>query len=300
VASGLRALVAPVDLTPHSDRALGRIPLLPLANAARVTLLHVVPGGLTHREQRMAERDAHKALAAEVRHLRLQVSRKVRIESEVRTGSIAAEIAACAAEREAELIVMGRGGGRVVRDMFLGSTAERVTRQARMPVLVVRLAPRSQYTRPALGLDLDETADAVVRLMLRVLRPPRPSLDIVHAFDAPYRSMVYPSLPPSEADERKHELRAQATQSLAGVLAAALAKASVRPEDVPLWRTHVRYGAPRLVLEKFVEKADTDLLMLGTHGHSGLAYVLLGTVAGDVLRAAKCDVLIVPPASVRP
>lgn len=34
--------------------------------------------------------------------------------------------------------------------------------------------------------------------------------------------------------------------------------------------------------------------MLGTHGYSGVAHVLLGTVAGDVLREVACDVLVVP------
>ena len=51
----------------------------------------------------------------------------------------------------------------------------------------------------------------------------------------------------------------------------------------------------RLIVEKAMKKFDTDLLVLGTHGYSGTAYVLLGTVAGDLLRAAKCDVLVVPP-----
>jgi len=294
--SALRAIVAPLDLTPNSDRVLGRLPLLPLADGARLTLLHVVPDGLTEKEQRAAEKDAHKALAAEVRHLRDQLSKKIRVESMVQTGNVAEEIAACALALQAELIVVGRGGGRALRDMFLGSTAERVTRQAQLPVLVVRLPPRAPYNRPALALDLDETADAVVRFMLRVLPSPRPWVDVIHAFESRYRGLIYPSLHNEEADARKNELRAQAARQLAEVLAAALAKAGAFPEDVPRWKTHVRYGAPRLVVEKALKKADSDLLLLGTHGYSGMAYVLLGTVAGDMLRAAKCDVLIVPPA----
>ena len=55
----LRSLLVPVDLTPISDRVLGRLSMLPLADDARVTILHVVPGGLLPREQRDAERDAH-------------------------------------------------------------------------------------------------------------------------------------------------------------------------------------------------------------------------------------------------
>jgi nucleotide-binding universal stress UspA family protein len=48
------------------------------------------------------------------------------------------------------------------------------------------------------------------------------------------------------------------------------------------------------VIKRAIKKADTDLLVLGTHGYSGLAHVFLGTVAGDVLREVTCDVLIVP------
>lgn len=41
-----RSLLVPVDLTAISDRVLGRVALLPLADGTRVTLLHVVPKNL--------------------------------------------------------------------------------------------------------------------------------------------------------------------------------------------------------------------------------------------------------------
>lgn len=293
---GFGSLLAPVDLTPSSDRILSRLSRLPLAEDARVTLLHVVPGSLTLSEQRRAERDAGKALVEEARHLRQLMGRELIIEPVVTAGATAKEIAAHAVEVQAELVVMGRGGGRALRDMFLGSTAERVVRRAQLPVLVVRLAARAAYCRPALAIDLDEAAHEAIHLMLRLLPPPRPRVDVIHAFDTPYHGLIYPSLPEDEAEERKDELRSMATAELGKLLAAAQAKAEVRPEHAPLWKTHVRYGSPRFVVEKAMKKAETDLLVLGTHAHSGAAYVLLGTVAGDLLRAAKCDVLVVPPA----
>jgi nucleotide-binding universal stress UspA family protein len=292
-------LLVPVDLTPSSDRALGRLSLLPLADDARVTLLHVVPGSLSPSEKRHAERDAQKALADEVRHLRKQIHKKIHIEPLVTVGAAAKEIAARATAVQADLIVMGRGGRRALRDAFLGSTAERVIRQALRPVLVVRLPARAPYNRPALALDLDRAAHEVVHLMLRVLPPPRPRVDVIHAFYAPYHGLVYASVPAEDAEESKAKLRSNATHELRKLLAAALAKVDVQPEDGPFWKTHVLYGSPRLVVDKAVKKAESDLLVLGTHGYSGAAYVLLGTVAGDLLRAAKCDVLVVPPATPR-
>jgi len=289
------SLLVPIDLTPGSDRVLGRVALLPLGENARVTILHVVPGGLSLSERRRAERDAGKALANEVRYLRDLVPRKISISPVVKVGAAAKEIAGLATKLRPELIVMGRGGGRILRDAFVGSTAERVIRQTQCPVLVVRLAARAAYSRPALALDLDEAAQEVIGLLLRVCPPPRPRVDVIHAFDVPYHGLVYPSLSEEEVDVRKSELRFKATQELVKLLATAMAKAGVRAEDWLPWKTHVLYGAPRGVVEKAVKKAEADLLALGTHAYSGASYLFLGTVAGDLLRSTQCDVLLVPP-----
>ena len=294
-----RSLLVPIDLTPSSDRVLGRLSLLPLTDDVRVTILHVVPGSLPLGELRNAERDAAKALVGEARHLRKSLPKHASIESLVKAGAAAKEIGACAIQSKAELIVMGRGSGRALRDAFLGSTAERVVRQAGLPVLVVRLSARTAYGRPALALDRDQAAHEVVRLMLRVLPPPRPRVAVIHAYEIPYGGLIYPSLAGDEGSEMKDELDLKATQSLAKLLTSALAKANVSRDDAPLWKTHVRYGSPRLVVKKALRKTETDLLVLGTRGFSGAARAFLGTISGDLLREAKCDVLVVPPAPPR-
>jgi nucleotide-binding universal stress UspA family protein len=116
---------------------------------------------------------------------------------------------------------------------------------------------------------------------------------IIHAFDSPYLGSMYPSLDIDQVEEMKDEFKLQAMQKLTKFLTTALAR--VPHEDVPYWEFHVRYGSPRIVIEKAVKKADTDLLVLGTHGHSGLMLMFIGTVAGDILRNVDCDVLVVPP-----
>jgi len=243
-----------------------------------------------------AERDANKALADEARHLRKLVPKKVSIEPLVVRSAAAKEIGARATELRADLIVMGRARVRALHDAFLGSTAERVIRQTRLPVLSVRLAPRRAYRRPALALDLDSAAPEAILLMLRVLPPPRPQVAIIHAVVDPYQGPIYSTISDDEAEERKDEVCSNATRKLELLLATALAKAKVRFEDGPIWKPHIRCGSPRIVVEKVVKKAESDLLVIGTHGYSAAAHAFLGSVAGDVLRATKCDVLIVPPA----
>jgi nucleotide-binding universal stress UspA family protein len=46
------------------------------------------------------------------------------------------------------------------------------------------------------------------------------------------------------------------------------------------------------------EKRRADLITVGTHGRAGLARALVGSVAGSVLRAAACDVLVGKPVRV--
>ncbi|NOJ93638.1 universal stress protein [Corallococcus coralloides] len=290
----LRSLLVPIDLTPASDRVIGRLARLPLAEGALVTLVHVVPGGFVPRDQHDAERDAMQALQVEARHLTASLPAATRLQSVVKVGGAAHEITELARAQAADLIVMGRGGGRALRDMFLGSTAERVMRTAKRPVLAVRLPPRAAYHRPAMAIDLDESASRVFSWLLRLLPPPRPQVEAIHAFESPYEGLVYRSLSEDEAEERRAELRRAASVKLGGLLTTALADARVPAKDAP-WRVHVRHGAPRRVVTKAVKQGDADLLALGTHGYSGLAHAFLGSVAGDLLRDVGCDVLVVPP-----
>ncbi|WP_241768818.1 universal stress protein [Myxococcus xanthus] len=52
-------------------------------------------------------------------------------------------------------------------------------------------------------------------------------------------------------------------------------------------------GGSRSIVLEFVDDQGADLLALGTRARSGVAFALLGSVATDLIREAKCDVLVV-------
>lgn len=54
-----------------------------------------------------------------------------------------------------------------------------------------------------------------------------------------------------------------------------------------------RPGPPGEIVAAIAEEHDADLIVIGTHGHTGLARILLGSVASSTLRHAPCDVLVV-------
>ena len=56
---------------------------------------------------------------------------------------------------------------------------------------------------------------------------------------------------------------------------------------------HVTAGQPARAIRKFVEDDDIDLVVMGSHGRSGLSRVILGSVAEKVLRRTRLPVLVV-------
>lgn len=295
-ASGmLGSVLIPVDLFANSERVVERAALLPFSEDARVTLLHVVPQPLPLQVRQCAVGDAHEALATIGARLVRVLPKKARFKTAVKTGAPIVEIAKHARSMGARLIVMGRVGSRPIRELFIGSTAERVIRQAQLPVLVVRLPVRGPYQRPLFALEDDETALDVLSFGLRMFPAPRAPLSLVHAYDPPIHGFAYPSLSPEQAREYRQHYRQQAIHRIAMLLSTARLSGRVPGLDAVRWRHDVRYGSPRAIIPQAVARERTDLLLIGTHGRSGVAHAFLGTVAGDVLREVTCDVLVVPP-----
>ena len=58
-------------------------------------------------------------------------------------------------------------------------------------------------------------------------------------------------------------------------------------------KPEVRLGTPFYEIIQFAKETGADLIVMGTHGHSGLAHVLLGSVTEKVVRKAPCPVLTV-------
>jgi nucleotide-binding universal stress UspA family protein len=118
-------------------------------------------------------------------------------------------------------------------------------------------------------------------------------LYLLHVFERPF--FAEPGVSHSiqlrhGVDQWIRDLKAEESQKLE-----ALAK-EVRGRGVtvhPLFKE----GIPFVEILKTAEEMPADLLVLGTHGRTGLAHVLIGSVAQRVVQRAKCPVLTVRPAA---
>ena len=75
--------------------------------------------------------------------------------------------------------------------------------------------------------------------------------------------------------------------------------AAWKTEAVGFGATNVRsvmlHGAPWHEIVQLAKKESADLVVLGTHGRTGIKHALIGSVAEKVVRHAPCATLVVPP-----
>ena len=276
----MKKLLLATDLSPRPDLALQRAMDLARMHGAALSAVYVVdedlPPALAEVVKSGAERIIRERLAA------LPDGDKVAVT--VRSGRPANEILRHAADEQAELIVLGvhRTGG--LKDMFRGTTAERVIRTGNVPVLVVKAAAEGPYRRVVIGTDFSVHARRAMQLALRLASGAE--LYLVHAFLVPFAGILRDAQTRQQvASERRDGLAALVGEEMRAFLAGF---EGGPPEVYQI----VREGMAQDVILREIVARKADLVALGTHGRTGVAHAVLGSVAADLLSEAPCDVLV--------
>jgi nucleotide-binding universal stress UspA family protein len=116
-------------------------------------------------------------------------------------------------------------------------------------------------------------------------------LDLVHvALASPY---VLP--PPIDLATIPIDMTKTLEQANAGL---AREEARVRAAGLAC-ESATLFGRPDTEIVARAAETKADLIVMGTHGRSGLAHALMGSVAEHVVRHAPCPILIVPQHATR-
>jgi nucleotide-binding universal stress UspA family protein len=277
----LRRILVATDFSPHADRAFEWAVELARRSSAQlelVTSVFVMP---------FAGGPPGVAIPADfVRGLREAAERRLgelaarasglQVRSTVLHEDPSSGICALARERGADLLALGTRGRAGLAHVLLGSVAERTARLAPCPVLTLHAdvsAPRP-LRRLLVPTDFSDSAAAAAAFALRLLEPGGTLvfahvIPLVLAADAPLPD------PRSESWARAEYQKLVAT--LSGVTT----------------ELDLRFGAADgAVLDAAAEHA-ADAIVIGTQGRTGLAHVLLGSVAERVIRRAPLPVFSV-------
>jgi nucleotide-binding universal stress UspA family protein len=71
------------------------------------------------------------------------------------------------------------------------------------------------------------------------------------------------------------------------------------PLDGVVWEKQTREGRAASMIVNAAQEYASDLIVMGTHGRTGMAHMLLGSVAEAVLRLTNCSVMTVRPDAFR-
>ncbi len=285
-----KILVA-TDFTQGASWAVERAARLPIAKGGKLIVTHVLPDGIPPKyrtkimgeAQRSLEKLVHRASSAYRKAGRADVSVASILRAEKTYIQAHVEIIRLARIEMADIIVLGEHGRRVIRDLFLGSTAEKIIRQADIPVLIVKRKPSAPFERPLIAVDLEDTSRSTIRMALRSLGPEVANITVIHAYTPLYRDFAANR----KLDAYAIGYRNEAMSGLRKLLELERGKAC--------WEAKVKRGDPRSVIMGEIATHHADLIVLGTHGRSGLSRALVGSVAEYIARSATCDVLLSPP-----
>lgn len=286
----IRHVLFATDFSASARAAAEHAILLAQHHEADLHVLHVLP--LSSEASSLLEGYDHLADSINVPDT-LHVT-----QTQVKNASAAEGILEYARAQQIDLVVLGTRGQSGLRRVVMGSVAEAVVRQAECPVLTVREPEHARSGRAAEGEEKPKKVEHILA-PVDFSRASRRSLLYARNLAAIYEAhidlihVILPSDPEAgsaedvvygAAQEEPVPRREHAKRRLAAMARGARLEAPA---------LHVVYGHLHEGILDFAREQDSDLVVIGTHGRSGLERVVLGSVAEQVIRQAPCPVFTV-------
>ncbi len=278
-----RKILCPVDFTDNSVAVIDQAAELARRDNALLYLMYVMfipmknPAELAQYEVK---------ISAEPDKLRLErIARKhlagVRHELVVQAGWPAEVIERAAQELDVDLIAMATHGRTGISRLFLGSVAEHVIRTSKRSVL--SFGPGTAIgalTKILCPVDFAPESIAALKFAARLAREYASALDLLHVVPVPFEPSEVPVEPPTP--EWQQDARARLAKFAAENLGAEV-KCNLR----------ARRGDPASRILEVENERRPDLVVMGTHGRTGLTHLVLGSVAERTVRESTVPVLTV-------
>ena len=287
----IASVIVAVDFSDHARHAADRAAMLAVEQGAQLELLHVISGssldslrkwsGAPPDAEVKLREDAERCLSDMIHDIASR--RNIAARALVKTGHVLNQI--LSASESTDLLVLGAHGLSPLRDLILGTTAERLLRTSQRPVLVTKRPPQTPYEQVLVPIDFSMYSAPALERARRIA--PSARITIVHAFRVPFEGKLRIA---GVADDSIlaycEEERQEAVKHV---------KELIRSSDDDAHR--ISYAVERGNVSRVIlaqeEQLSADLIVIGKHGRSMVEEWLLGGVTRHVLAGSKCDVLVV-------
>ena len=201
---------------------------------------------------------------------------------EVGVGAPASFVTLAAQDHDANMVILGLRHHSMLDRVFRAETALRIMRRSRVPVLAVV---------PSL-VELPERVVAAVDFSRSSLRAAHAAASLVGDGGTLFLTYVRP--PVNAVTEDTEGLGVIYSQGVAGAFARMTAEMWLPPRVRV--QTVFLEGPPAEALMRFAELSSADLISVGSHRHSVVDRLRLGSVTNDLVRSAERSLLVCPPA----
>jgi nucleotide-binding universal stress UspA family protein len=303
----MRILLA-IDDSKFSDAAMHAVIAQAKPQETEVHIVHVIdimtnelpemrgyyPGIEHERDGRRLPAEALLAKTAE-----LLRAKALQVTTAVELGSPKSKIIDGAAEWHADLVVLGSHGRTGLERFLMGSVSDAVLRHAHCSVEIVRIPPPTggskrpdrpadgQVRRVLLAADDSKFSEAASRLLIEQIRPHEAEVRVFHVVE-PLSPLVVREMGSYDPGQEGF-LTAQTKQ--AKDLMAKIAE-MLRTKNLKV-TTAVAQGDPKSEILDAAEQWKAELIVLGSHGRTGLERFLMGSVSDAVAHHARCSVEVV-------
>ncbi|WP_336330074.1 universal stress protein [Haloarcula sp. CGMCC 1.2071] len=275
-------ILVPTDGSPGSERAFEVAATLASTHDAAVHVLSVVDEhGPTDDWDYDGDSPAEAFVESQADHVDTE---GLSVTAAVREGVVHDAVLDYGDENDIDLIVMGTHGRTGVRRFLLGSVTEKVVRLADVPVLSVKADAEPgtvSFDDILLPTDGSSGAEAAIEPTGTLASATDTTVHLVSVVDT--RSLgidVGSSVIIDELESVATDAVGDASDRLSGM-------------GVETVETAITHGVPYRAILDAIEEAGADLVVIGTHGRTGIDRYLLGSVAEKLVRTSPVPVMTV-------
>ena len=261
-----KRILVPADRSPPSINAQQQSVVFGEKFGSEITVLHVV-GAKFARERQLALKEGKKSVSEAATFFRERdISPRIKL---VEHGDPAEDIIEETEKGDYDLVIIGQRGEE--EGAHLGSVAEKVSQQTRIPVLFAR--EESVFSSILVPVDGSENAQEALKYAAAIAGKTGAKMTLLHV-----------------AERSPFKLRSKETGKTGSLI---LSKAA---EEVKGVRVHqiVESGNPAKVITELAGKSDFDLIVMGCKGQGAKMRFWLGSVSSHVIHYAPDSVLLVP------
>ncbi len=186
-----------------------------------------------------------------------------------------------------DLVVMGTHGHGGFAHFLLGSVAEMLVRYAPCPVLTLHAETRiiKRPEKILVPFDFSDLSRKAFHYAVNFATKFNSTIDLLYVVDTDVHPALY-AWGMKSITQMIPDIKERVSGSLDDLVK------NERAGRLTINR-YFKDGKPSKEILKFSEENKNDLIIIGTHGHSGIDKFLLGSVTEKVVRSASCSVLTV-------